>query len=526
MTGPYILEARGTIGGRLICIHSMGTRADVAAIVNITPLTDLIVGNMIGKNPEDFFNKFDNSDLKKVVTESNLGKYEALVKARFSTMIKNVGIDPGKINLMNSDIKADHSGLDGILDFIRMTPVRDVNGALLPRMIITSFLNHADTITDDFTRADDTDGLSFPTSFNAAKQALIDIESVFKSMSDSFSNDSFPVYDDPGLQALFSSEFKNNGYDKDGFLTKICLDHTMADMAIRGLILDDLDLASGTAHVSFTVFKSDGKSESQYGWEMVKTGNTWVIKGNQQVLDVFVGAYGAYSQTAQDLLMNGLCIYALAPVPSDVTSIDHIAVTGPGIKNPPYVLSRVDGSPVMFAHAGSQPQGFCADVDPSLIPDNGEYVFTLFNSGGDVLNPGGYKRILKRGNPGNSDFMLNLPSYFATLTKPYQTILDAFAGEGSMECAWDFAQRLAFRELDFYYMNSNGEYYTHDILTEDEYQKKKYTETIFEKDITRFDLYLRTTDEFDRLFDAFVSKHVSDGLNTHAKEIIYRERIF
>ena len=532
MTGPYILQARGTVGGRAICLHAMGTRADVAATVNITPFTDLIVANVIQKTPEEYFEYFDIPMLSRVATEDNISKHEELVKARFADLFQLFGVNPSDINLMNTVFAADHTGIDGVLDFLRFFPSWNESGVRLPQMTVKLLLS-GDEISEDYTVTTDTAVLPAPASLLPAQEALKDIDTVFQNWvllfaeeTDSLSprTKGIPASDDAALLALFNDGFKHNGYERSGFLGKICLDETLLNMGISGLSLESLDLATGKATVSFAVTNNEGVSEPQYNWEIVKSGDFWRINGNRQIVDVFVGPYAAYSRTAAAVLANGLCVYAWTTSPLGTAEIHHVTVSGPGI-TAPLVLSRIDDAIsdlVLFVQTGSSPRGLYQLSNPVGVTDNSEYVFTLYDSASQpIAVEAVHKRILKRGNVSSADLKADARAIFCEMIKPYQTSFNTFAGQASLECSWTVPPHSIVKELDIYYIHLSGMTNKRIPLVQG---ISEHTETtIHEQIISRCDVHVRTTDMYDRVFDTFVSKADKDeekAVDAQAKDII------
>lgn len=535
MTGPYILQARGTVGGRSVCLHSIGTRADVTATVNITPYTNLVVGNIIGKDPEAYFESFDNPVLTKVATEANINKHEALVRERFKSIFQLFGVNFENVNVINTPFNADHTGMDGALDFIRFISSWDENGNKMPQMTV-KLLFSDNQITDDFTKEDDITVLAAPETLLGAKTEMISIAGVFKAWADLFADKAepskrakaIPQSDNAELVRLFSPEFLQNGLDLTAFLAKICVDETskdnMRNMKISGLALDSLDVDGGKAVVSFTVTNYNEVSEDQYNWELVKTDGAWLINGNRQRVDCFVGTYAAYSKTKLNIIANGLCIYAWSSLPEQTADIDHIVVTGPGLSEN-FVLSRVeDDNRVLFIPTGSSPHGYYQPVEPSDIKENSLYTFYLYDDENNLIMANGYKRYLKKGNVGNDDLLILKASVFCDILVPYQDIIDDFdEGQASLESRWATPSYMTLKEINYYYNHSGFDTNKRKIFSIDASTTTNWTMSINESNITRLDIYIRCMDAYDRVFDSFLSDS-EYVVGTKAKEIInYRE---
>lgn len=532
ITEPYVLQARGTVGGRSFCLHSIGVRGDMTTTVNITPFTNLVVGNILGKDPEEYFESFTSPVLTDVATETNINKHESLVRSRFKSVFQLFGVDFANVNLISTPFNADHTGVDGVLDFIRFIPSWDENSRKMPQMT-AKLLFSDDEIVDDFTIETDISVLAAPETLLDAKAAMLSITGVFKKWTDLFSDDAAgdvkdnetklktkaaPQSDNADLVALFSSDFLQNGFDRTGFLGKICDNvDTLESMKISGLALERLDLIAGKAVVSFTVTNSSKISEDQYNWELIKQGGAWLISGNHQRLDCFVGSYAAYSETTKAIIANGLCIYASTPFIQETEYIDHIVVSGPGIMDQ-LVLSRVENEDlVLFIPDGSSPQGYYQPDEPTEVKENGEYVFLLYDAENNRITENEYKRYLKRGNISSDELLAKKSSIFCNITKPYQDLINTFNGEATLECQWTTPAYMTLKEINYYYNHSGVDTNKRTLFSDD---KSSDFKSIQEKNITRIDIYVRCMDAYDRAFDTFLSD--SDyTTGTKAKNIIF-----
>jgi hypothetical protein len=70
MTGPFVLRAEATVGGRSYRIHSAATAADVGGKINITPLTEVIIANIAGQIAENYFNSGNFSGVNQAALAS------------------------------------------------------------------------------------------------------------------------------------------------------------------------------------------------------------------------------------------------------------------------------------------------------------------------------------------------------------------------------------------------------------------------------------------------------------------------
>ncbi|GAB6094177.1 hypothetical protein JCM14469_04290 [Desulfatiferula olefinivorans] len=510
MTGPYILQARGTVGGRSVCLHSLGTRSDVSDIVNITPLTDLIVGHLTEQAPELYFDSFVDPPLSRIATDDILDRYESLIRSRFWDLIDSAGVDAAGINLFNTPFAADHTGLDAVLDMIRVIPQWTPEGERLDTVSLRNILTGEELI-ENLADTTESDGFSAVDRnlVDAFVQAMTDIDGMFADWALRFET-ACPDPTAAGLVALFDEGFLYNGYDRRAFLESICGNPDLIGMTVSGLSLDAMDLDNGTAVVSLTVSTADGHSQSLQNWTLTRTAGQWLIAGNQQLIDVQVGACAAYSQTSREILANGIGLYAVAPAADRVADVDHITVTGPGIPSgDPVILTRQGGDPAVFARSGSRPLGFhqptddLGTPDPLTVTENSRYTFVLCDNGGNAVNPGGYVRVLPKGYGDTGVLTSRISRHAVSFTRPYPQLLSAFTGDGLLVCEWALPVRGTARTLFFMGTRPSGRFLLSENLAP---LATTCTRVIDQDGIDTFDIYLRTVDEFGRIMDTVISK--------------------
>lgn len=573
-TGPYILQARGTIGGRYVCLHSLGTRADVSDTVNITPLTNLVAGHVVGKNPEEYYADISSPKMETAVTQENLILNEELVRKRFYIMLKRVGIDPDNYNLLNTPIDDIlHTKIDALFDFLRIKSNHDGEGNFLDSMSIATVLDQENPVIDDLTdNSSDSPMLTLPDEFEAVIQALRDIVDLFEYWEDLFET-SLPKVDDANLKSIFSDDFLYNGYGLNseengpkGFLEVICGMSNMQKMQITGVALDSIDLTSETANVSFTVINDDDREQSYYGWKMEHTVTGWKTSGNQQIMSIHVRPYVGFNSSESEVLefkekeeiigSNGLVIYAYIPVTGAADSVDYIEVTGPGIDGS-LKLDRFndlslnelfhdgyDDDPdniIVFANKPEDkfcPDGFYEPVNgsgepnPLVVIDNSEYIFKLFHSEESIAFAE-YTTVLKRGNESTEYYEdpLNFNSSYITLIRPRQSTLDL--SENFSDVAVDFDWKIPSRKtlLSFNYFltfyDTNSKLVVSEYIKELENNRESFSKVISGDNIVRLDIYIRTVDAFDRIIDTFFcKKNVDDDLITQPITVIEKNPVF
>jgi len=139
LTPPYIIYGSGISAGQIYTIYSAATATDEGGTVNITPLTDLILGNVAGQNAEAFFN---NPDFTKI-TDTALSAEESSLATSLAPILTAAGIAAGT-DLRTTAFNADHTGMDAVLEVLDISVDTNTNLAT-----ITNKLDTNQTITDD-----------------------------------------------------------------------------------------------------------------------------------------------------------------------------------------------------------------------------------------------------------------------------------------------------------------------------------------------------------------------------------------
>jgi len=116
LTLPLMMRADGQVGGRSYSLYSAATSADIGATVNITPLTDLIVANIAGQVAATLYNSGNFSGM----TQAALNQAETQLQQRLQPVLDAVGLS-ALIDLLRTTFNADHTGLDEVLDILRVT---------------------------------------------------------------------------------------------------------------------------------------------------------------------------------------------------------------------------------------------------------------------------------------------------------------------------------------------------------------------------------------------------------------------
>lgn len=307
LDAPVLLYASGIAGGNAYQLLSVVFADDLDGTVNITPLTDLIVGNAVGQPPQTFFNNPDFS----LIREAEVEAQKAALKARLQPLLDELGVEPD-FDLLKSAFTANRTGFDTVLD------VLDIKIDLgTEKATITNRLNRTQSIENTFMQPEEGELAVDENEISNGVSELQKLDALANSFATALDNQ-----DGTALEALATADYLNNGEDIADLQTRLFNSAPgiedageLAD-ALRNWSLVDLDSANGTAQLNI--------GAPQGPWNLVNVDGNWKVQGNQLEFFVFVEATHLIENGAEtpEVLNVGALIYAGFPAPSLGASTD------------------------------------------------------------------------------------------------------------------------------------------------------------------------------------------------------------
>lgn len=298
LSTPVLLYASGIAGGNAYQVLSVAFADDLNGTANITPLTNLIVGNSVGRSPQEFFNNPDFDQIRQATIENQ----EEALRTRLKPLLDALGVEED-FNLRNSPFTADRSGFDGALDVIEVQVDPDTSTAT-----ITNRINPNQTITNNFVQPEseettlDVDETEI-TEGVTALQAL-------NTLANSFAN-ALENQNETALEGEVTADFLNNGESINDLFTYLSssapgiedageLAAEIRNWSIAELSADTAKLNIGAAQGPWNAFKQNGE---------------WKFRGNQLEFFVFVEPTHRIESGAETpvVLKTGTLIYAGFP---------------------------------------------------------------------------------------------------------------------------------------------------------------------------------------------------------------------
>ncbi len=289
LLAPFILRARGTVGGRTIQYHSYAVESDTTAgnTVNITPFTDLIVANAAQQLASEFFDDgtFDS------VSEQDIADQETALQAKLQDVLTAAGVGAA-VDLLHSAFRADHSGLDLVLDVVRV----EVDAATRVATL-TNFLDNT-SITDDLTDSADVSApLAVTSDLSTTQTHLQAILARFRALETLFAT-GLPTTSQ--LDHFFAADFLNQDQGKSQFLTELSTEVGIVGLTFAHISIEAIDQTPGaeTATVTFRVAVNGTTDPEPETWQLAKNGTTWEVRGDRSIVEYYVGFICARSFSA------------------------------------------------------------------------------------------------------------------------------------------------------------------------------------------------------------------------------------
>jgi len=491
LVAPFAFRADGYVGAREYHLYSAAVESDINNTINITPFTDLIIANIAGDIAENYYNSGNFSNL----TSDEVEEAETALQEKLQPVLTAMGLD-SSIDLLRTSFNTDHTGLDAVIDVVKVSVDPDTVQATLTNIInletISMNIAEGGSTDNNFTDSGVSDGV---TAIQAITTGLNAFAGLFAT--------SLPDPDNTTLRGLFDADtFIESGSGLDAFLTQLTSDGSMIGISFGNVVVNSLDLDTNICEFSFSVMQNgqvvDGPDAP---WIAVKKGDRWLIQGDLRIARVAVQAHARYFPNMQDnQFQTGLSLeietYGLAG--SDVQSA---IVTGPGLPEAGIVLNRQIENE-WFAIAGTQwgDNLYVMGQDASIgaIPENAEYTICLYDSAdgqGTILAT--YTDMLPRRPLKNSELSSTV---FPAITSPTANELAAFTG-GSLTISWTMPSGLTPDWINLMLFDSN--YYNSesaeaDLNATDTSKTLTIDDPPFQVAYSR--IYLTATDMHDRSF--------------------------
>ncbi len=272
LTPPYAFLATGTVGGKSVSLYSAATSADEGNTINITPFTDLIIRNIAASAVDTYINNGGISGL----TPTELDAQRVALTTQLAPALLAMGLSD-TIDLLRATFNADHTDLDRFMDVVKVSTTPTT-------ATITNILDAANTLIVD-TAAGTYTGTLGTGGLAPSGTPLEGILQTFDAISALFAT-SLPSQTDPDLLALFSSDYMDDGMNRDIWLGFLTGEPTIIGVKFTDFVLESVDMATGIAEVHATMLLANGVTEPEHqkSKQMKLVGGVWQFYGNQRIV--------------------------------------------------------------------------------------------------------------------------------------------------------------------------------------------------------------------------------------------------
>ena len=460
MTGPFMMRADGTVGGRSYSLYSAATSADVGGTINVTPLTDLIVANIAGQIASTYFasGNFSGLTAAALATETNS------LRARLQPILTALGVG-SSIDLLRASFNADHSGLDAALDVLRV----EVNSTTA-KATITNIIDNIQIIDDLASRSDS----SVLSQTNVAS-AFTDFQQIlqkFDALSQLFAT-SVPASNNAALNAIFATDFLDDGQNRASFLSEVTSSPQNVGIKFTNVTLlgSMSPSTSPTAATLSFVVDQQGRKDTHV-FRAKKVSGAWVMAGNGRIAKADALTFARLQNVTS--IDSGL-LFEIKD--SGLLGISYAIVKGKGlpvngalyvnfINNSSFGAATTTGvytgSSTLRLRQDGYNQFPLDDTAIGLIGDNEVYTIELWKDNGIIASPGATTHSLQASY---TDVVPKRPylrseltgSSFAVITAPTSQALYAFGlAGGTIPVTWTLPAGKTSSDLHYFSSGSSG----------------------------------------------------------------------
>lgn len=293
LTAPYIVQALANVGGEPLMLHSLATAADVgSAAINVTPLTEIITASVLGGDPRA---QLDAASVDfGAITGAALASAEQALETRLAPVLAAAGLT--NIDLRSTEFRADHSGLDGVLDALKVT--QDSGGYTI------ALVTGSASITVDPTKlSEPASTLPAPATGDLAALAARtqEMQTLLAGFAAKFAS-AVPAAAD--LVPSFTDDFLHDGQPRDAFIGQVLRQQDAAGdggFSWQGVSFDalriDAVIDADTLDISFrTVFRRGFQPGSEQ-LRVKRVAGVWRFAGNGRQAHVSVTLLSRLKET-------------------------------------------------------------------------------------------------------------------------------------------------------------------------------------------------------------------------------------
>ncbi len=493
MTGPFLLKASGTVGNTSVTYYSAATSADFGGTVNVTPFTDLIVSNIAAQLAVNYFS--DPAKLATIgtlITPANLAAAETALQAKLQPVLNALGLG-ASVDLLHQAFTADHTGLDAMLDLVKVTTNTSTNIATFTNAITKGVIGTDNAQEPDGTPVSDVTGINPSTATDL--QTVVAKLNAFAALFAS-GLPSQTTLENSGLFDI-SSNFMMGGQTFAEFVNEISNNPSNIGMKFSNVDIA-LDPSGNSGGLTTTMSSNSRGYADVIQIKMVKDATKgWLVEGDGRIADVSMRAKAQLDQwadaqsstftTANSILTNGIEMYVDAHNYNSHSTTSAPAVTavvtGPGLPSGGITMTQdtqnthfdVDGyggsGNNLIPECGTQAntttgpilaQTQCVTVANAL--DNSIYTVVLKDGSGNPLNGSGYQVTLRKQPCKWSDLSAAmLPNISSVTVNGADISITNLVAKAPVAIAWIMPTGLEVSNVNLWGNTANGAYFSQSV---------------------------------------------------------------
>jgi hypothetical protein len=301
--GPFLLKAEN-VGATL---YSVATTSDIGGVVNITPITELIMNRVYPNinyggvvHIKEYLQARNGQEAS---INTDIANEKANVKTALQSLLNNFSV--GSIDLIKTPFTANGTGLDRLLSSITVDPIAGTNNyAIKVKKSTEPALTIPVSGAISGTLADVNIVGSIATDFDSIKSVLNNFDGCATSaVSDNAQPPAQPNVTDASLEAVENCinsythvDFMHDGNTRTEFALGISEEYALGDLLVQftGFHLMDLYVEGGNEMAQVLSYVRDfdvstNPATPLYNYvevyKMIKVENVWKVYGNQMPVD-------------------------------------------------------------------------------------------------------------------------------------------------------------------------------------------------------------------------------------------------
>ena len=285
---PFILRVQPANGPAL---YSVSAEASAGGVINITPLTDLIVRSWYGARHIAVDAAFADPVVNSLPSPSSVEVVNKLFSSMMQQWLVQAGLDVATFNLISSPFNADSTGLDGVLDkldvdtdasTLTVTSGSTVQkstvsyGATPPRVTIQTDVSSLEGSSSTV--------VSTVVPVAAAEQSVVDGVNAALAALANTANSASGNLSSADLRPYFSDDFWDGGLSWSYVADSMVKDLIGRKVSFDVRSIDAIDTGSGRLTATIDRVLSSGSvsriEKVQYAFK--KVGDTWLLYGDRR----------------------------------------------------------------------------------------------------------------------------------------------------------------------------------------------------------------------------------------------------